>query len=589
MTSQEVREGFLKFMKERGHAVVPSSSLIPNDTSVLLTTAGMQQFKPYFTGDADAMRDFGALSTATLQKSFRTSDIEEVGDDSHNTFFEMMGNFSFGGYFKKEAITFAHEYITKVVGLPIAYVTYFGGSDTVPKDIASRDIWTALGIVDIREQGMGDVFWGPTGNSGPCGPTTEIYIKNAKGDAIEIWNLVFNEYIYPGTRDELLSRAPGKALQKLKTPGVDTGMGFERLLMVIGGFQSSYETDVFLPLMDIVKQIPERERRIVSDHIRAAVFLVGDGVLPSNTERGYVLRRLIRRVSRILYQQKMEDAVLLRLIAEVATIYMHPYPHLQADAERIEKIIFGEHQKFYKALTRGIGEFEKIITKGTISGKDAFDLYQSYGFPMELTRELATERGIRLDEQAFQREFQEHQEKSKVGSEKKFGGHGLILNTGELKAANEEEMKKVIRLHTATHLLQAALRNVLGPDVKQMGSDITAERTRFDFSFPRKLAQDELTEVERLVNEVIAKDYVMTSESLPYEEAKHSGALYFFRDKYPDVVSVYTVHDQNSDDVFSKEFCGGPHVTHTSEIGKFVILKEEASSAGVRRIRATVN
>ena len=589
MTSQEVREGFLNFMKERGHTIVASSSLIPDDPSVLLTTAGMQQFKPYFTGDADALRDFGALAAATIQKSFRTSDIEEVGDDSHNTFFEMMGNFSFGAYFKKEAITFAHDYITQVLKLSIAYVTYFEGSDIVPKDTESRDIWASLGMTDIREQGMEDVFWGPTGNSGPCGPTTEIYVNNAKGDAIEIWNLVFNEYIYPGTRDELLSGAPGKELQKLKTPGVDTGMGFERLLMVLGGNASSYETDVFAPLMDMMKEVPERERRIISDHVRAAVFLVGDGVMPSNAERGYVLRRLIRRVSRTMYQQHITDETLHSLITTVADIYVQPYPNLHADIARILKVIFDEHQKFHKALTRGISEFEKIIARGSISGKDAFDLYQSFGFPMELTRELATEHGIHLDEQSFKKEFQEHQEKSKAGSEKKFGGHGLILNTGELKAANEPEMKKVIRLHTATHLMQAALRKVLGPDVKQMGSDITAERTRFDFSFPRKVTTDELAEVERLVNEVVTKDYIMTSEELPYEVAKDSGALYFFRDKYPQIVSVYTVHDKKTGDVFSKEFCGGPHVTHTSEIGKFVILKEEASSAGVRRIRASVN
>lgn len=589
MKSEEVRNGFLQFMKERGHAIVPSSSLIPDDPSVLLTTAGMQQFKPYFTGDADAMRDFGALATATLQKSFRTSDIEEVGDDSHNTFFEMMGNFSFGAYFKKEAITFAHDYITQVLKLPIAYVTYFEGSDAVPKDTESRDIWASLGLKDIREQGMDDVFWGPTGNSGPCGPTTEIYVKNSKGDAIEIWNLVFNEYIYPGTRDELLSRTPGKELQKLKTPGVDTGMGFERLLMVLGGYASSYETDVFLPLMQVLQGLPEREQRIIADHVRAAVFLVGDGVLPSNSERGYVLRRLIRRVSRVMYQLQISEETLQTLIETVAHMYAAPYPNLTTDLTNISKVIFDEHQKFHKALKRGISEFERIAGSGTVTGKDAFDLYQSYGFPMELTRELATERGMQVDEQSFKKEFQEHQEKSKKGSEKKFGGHGLILNTGELKAANEEEMKKVIRLHTATHLLQAALRKVLGPEVKQMGSDITAERTRFDFSFPRKVTPAEIAEVEKLVNDVIARDYTMSSETLPYEVAKNSGALYFFKDKYPETVSVYTVHDEKSGDVFSKEFCGGPHVTHTAEIGKFVILKEEASSAGVRRIRASVN
>ncbi len=573
---------------------MPSSSLIPDDPSVLLTTAGMQQFKKYYTGEADPIKDFGTKNTASIQKSFRTSDIDEVGDESHNTFFEMLGNFSFGGYFKKEAITYAHEFITQELGLAISFVTVFEGSHGVSKDEESKKIWESLGVKDVREQGIDDVFWGPTGSSGPCGPTTEIYCENEAGGKAEIWNIVFNEFFFPGTREELLSGNSGKKLEKLSSPGVDTGMGLERLAMIVQNKKNIYETDLFAPLLELLpKEIDVRRRRIIVDHLRGSTFLLADGIRPSNKEVGYILRRLLRRT--LVYEKTYNipiyvfDAIIHDIVHEYGEFHPHTngigvgvYPELLKENENIRQEFAAERERFAKTLERGIKELKSF--SGMLNAESAFRFYESFGLPYEIIKELAGEYGNNLTREAFGEEFKKHQERSRAGQEKKFGGHGLLLDTGELKAADEQELKIVTRLHTATHLLNAALHKVLGNEVEQRGSDITVERTRFDFIFPRKLTAEEISKIEELVNYAIQKNFPVTIQEMDVEEAKKSGALFFYKGVYPKQVKVYAVGDDS--ETFSKELCGGPHVTHTGEIGKFKITKEESSSAGVRRIRA---
>ena len=577
----EIRDKFRKFFESKNHKWVESSSLLPNDPSVLFTTAGMQQFKPYYVGAADPMKDFGSLNTASIQKSIRTSDIDEVGDDTHDTFFEMLGNFSFGGYFKKEAITWAHEFITKELGLPISYATVFKGSEVVLKDEESKEIWKSLGVTDIREEGMDDVFWGPTGSSGPCGPTTEIYCRNANGQDVEVWNIVFNEFFCDVSREDLLA---GKAnLQPLPTKGIDTGMGLERLAMIAQKKTNIFETDLFNPIMDTLADVSDlRKKRIITDHVRASTFLISDGVRPSNKDQGYILRRLLRRaIVHLTAMSEFSFTPFQKVIDEYKSIY----PNLESSV--IEPVVQEEEAKFSKTIRQGLKELEKLET---IDASSAFKLYESYGLPYETLKELGGEKAKELTREAFDEKFKEHQEKSRAGAEKKFGGHGLILDTGELKASTPEEMEKVIKLHTATHLLHASLRKVLGEEVHQAGSDITAERLRFDFTFPRKLTPEEISRVEELVNGAIEKDYAVTKEEMPYEEAVKTGALSFFKLKYPPVVNVYSVGDPSkAEDTFSKELCGGPHVEHTGTIGSFKIAKEEAVSAGVRRIRAITN
>jgi len=607
MGSSEIRRKFLEFFEARGHAVVSSSSLIPDDPSVLLTTAGMQQFKPYYTGEADPIKDFNSKNTVSIQKSFRTSDIDEVGDESHLTFFEMLGNFSFGGYFKEDAIKWAHEFITKVMGLPISYVTIFKGSETVPKDEKSREVWGSLEVDDIREEGMEDVFWGPTGSSGPCGPTTEIYCKNAAGQNVEVWNIVFNQFYFPGSREELLSGTSDKKLEPLKIPGVDTGMGLERLAMISQGKKNIFETDLFEPFHprlfgDLGN---ERETRIVADHLRASVFLLSDGIRPSNKGAGYILRRLLRRAVVQNDQLGFPQESLVRFIESIIELYRFfpDYENLKSNKEIIVKEFNSEVDKFLSTFGRGLKEFYRLYpdwkTESISSGHvhrakvvladDAFNLHQSCGFTLDMIKDLARRTGhiVHINESEFESLIKKHQEVSRAGVEKKFGGHGLVLDTGELKAGSEEELKIVTRLHTATHLLNAALHKVLGESVEQRGSDITAERTRFDFLFPRKLTREEIKKIEDLVNYAISKDFSVSVGEFPLEEAKKSGALFFYKGHYPARVKVYTVGD--ADEVFSKELCGGPHVLRTGEIGRFKIEKEESSSAGVRRIRATVS
>jgi alanyl-tRNA synthetase len=566
MDSYKLRKKFLDFFEKKGHKIVPPSSLIPTDPSVLFTTAGMQQFKPYYLGEPSP---YGP-NVASCQKCFRTSDIDEVGDERHLTFFEMLGNFSFGGYFKEEAIQYAFEFLFKELKLPLerAKFTVFKGDEEVPEDKESPRIWQKLGVPKEKIIGMGreDNFWGPTGLEGPCGPTTEIHI-----DGIEVWNLVFNEY-YKDREGRLTP---------LKQKGVDTGMGLERLAMIIQNKSSVFETDLFEPILKVLststielRASNVRSQRIIADHIKGSVFLISEGILPSNVERGYVLRRILRRAilhSKILNLPKNS---LIEAAKKVIEIYKNVYPEVLSKQADVLTVIENERGKFEKTLETGLKKLKsqisncKMKNEKILPGKIVFDLFQSYGFPFEITKEIAKEEGLEVDEKDFQERFKKHQEISRVGAEKKFGG------LGEVRDYN------MVKLHTATHLLHSALRQILGEKVKQMGSDITPERLRFDFSFDRKLTEEEIRKVEDLVNQKIKEDLEVKREEMDLEDALKSGALAFFKEKYPERVTVYTIGN------FSKEICAGPHVKRTSELGNFKIKKEESAGKGVRRIYA---
>ena len=589
MEAKKIRGKFLNFFEGRGHTIVPSSSLLPTDPSVLFTTAGMQQFKSYFLGESSP---YGNKVTS-CQKCFRTSDIDAVGDKTHLTFLEMLGNFSFGDYFKKESIEWALELLTKVCGLnkKNLWITVFRGDKEVPEDNESQEIWMSLGFSLEKIHGFTrkDNFWGPTGEEGPCGPTTEIHYdltgKNCSlgdkclpncrcGRFIELWNLVFNEYY----------QDKNKKLTFLKQKGVDTGMGLERLATVVQKKASIFETDLF---SSVIKEIEKKSAikykdnpklfRIITDHIKGAVFLAAEGITPSNVEQGYVLRRILRRAIRYGKILKMPKDFLIPSAKEVVEIYRDIYPELKSNETDILTIIQNEEEKFEETLERGLKEFEKLISKNKdINGQEAFNLYQSYGFPLELTEELTKEKNLRVDKEGFKEAVERHQKVSRAGVEKKFGGVG--------KEATYEASK----LHTATHLLHQALREVLGGHVKQMGSDITPQRLRFDFSHSAKMTTEEIQKVEELVNQKIKEDLEVKKEEMSYKDALNSGALAFFKEKYPEKVSVYSIGDSSdsSGQVFSKEICAGPHINRTSELGKFKIIKEESSGAGVRRIRA---
>ncbi len=566
MESAEIRRRFLEFFRARGHAIVPSSSLTPTDPSVLLTTAGMQQFKPYYTGQADPMRDFGSKNTVSIQKSFRTSDIDEIGDDSHLTFFEMLGNFSFGGYFKQEAIKLAQEFITQELGLKISYVTVFGGGAGVEPDEESKKIWQTLGIQDVRAEGMADVFWGPTGSAGPCGPTTEIYCRNAQGQDVEIWNIVFNQFFFAGTREELLSGTSDKKLEPLSTFGVDTGMGLERLAMIAQKKANIFETDLFAKFIEILpSELSLKNKRIIVDNTRAVCFLISDGVTPSNKGAGYVLRRLLRRVIAYNYDP-------VPLLVLIAGNYQTFYPEL--NKQKILALFYDEKVKNSEALRNGLKEMEKLVA---IDNQTAFKLYETYGLPFEVIKD----RNPDLSREEFEKEFAKHQEisraglprLSKAGSEQKFTG-GLA-----------DHESATIKLHTAHHLLLASLQQVLGKQVKQRGSNINQERLRLDFSFDRKLTEEEKKKIENLVNEKIKADLSVIRKEMDKTEAEKLGAEMEFGQKYGETVSVYFIGGE-AGNFFSIEFCGGPHVTHTGELNNFKILKEEAVAQGVRRIKA---
>lgn len=546
MTSNEVRKRFLDFFERKGHKIVPSSSLVPTDPSVLFTTAGMQQFKPYYTAPENADKDFGTRNVASVQKCVRTSDIDEVGDDTHCTFIEMLGNFSFGGYGRREAIIYAHEFITKELGLEISYVTVYKGEGIVPKDDESKSIWGKLGVKDIRQDGS-DVFWGPTGDSGPCGPTTEIYCKNGAGQDVETWNIVFNEYFCDGSREKL---DKGEAnLKKLDILGIDTGMGLERLLATVQKKQSIFGTDLF-------NNEKTKEERIMADHVKTSLFLIADGVMPANTGAGYIVRRLIRRAVRFSKNPLAPE------IEKIKRIYEGVYA--LDDRGEIEK----EENKFKETLNRGLKEFEK--------GIDPFILATTYGFPIELTLELAKERGVVIDVESFNKKIAEHQKLSQTAGAGMFKG-GL---------ANHNE--KTIKLHTAHHLLLAGLQNVVGPTVKQRGSNINEERLRIDFLCDHKLSDEEKKKITDWVNDKIKSGLNIVRREMSLRDAEKLGAEMEFGTKYPETVSVYFIEDKGGKTI-SKEFCGGPHVENTGVLGNFKIDKEEAVSLGIRRIKATLS
>ncbi|KKS15893.1 MAG: Alanine-tRNA ligase [Parcubacteria group bacterium GW2011_GWB1_41_6] len=608
LPSGKIREKFLEFFEKRGHKVVPSSSLIPTDPSVLLTTAGMQQFKPYYTNEKNALADFGSQNTASIQKCFRTSDIDEVGDESHLTFFEMLGNFSFGGYFKEEAIKYAKEFFEST-GLKIEYVTVFAGDEKTPPDEESYKIWQSLGIKDIQKAGREDNFWGPTGKEGPCGPTTEIYVNSALRQAqgkppVEVWNIVFNEYYC----------LPNGSFEKLPNPGVDTGMGLERLVMVMQGKNNIFETDLFSEVISLLpKDLHKARKRIVADHLRASVFLLADGVRPSNKERGYILRRLLRRALAYEYTQNVPLEVFESVLNEIIKKYRNFYSEFDQNKDEIVSEFKKEKEQFLKVLPKGLKQLEKLILEyppdkfgrvrdngelpivnmPKIPGDAIFDLYQSYGLTPEIFKEELANRGLAYDEKQFELVKKKHQEISRAGAEKKFGGHGIVggIVGAPTSVVGGRSSDKIAKLHTATHLLLAALRKTLGKEIEQKGSDINDERARFDFNFPRKLTVEEIQKVEELVNEKIREDLPVVCKEMTLEEAKQSGALGVFEHKYGEKVKVYSigVPSTGSGPLFSREICGGPHVKNTGEIGHFKITKEESVSAGVRRVRAVID
>lgn len=598
-SSVKIRKNFLNFFKEKNHAIVKGSSLVTNDPSVLFTTAGMQQFKAYFLGNNSP---YGS-KVATCQKCLRTSDIESVGDKTHLTFFEMLGNFSFGDYFKKETIEMALDFLIKrcSLGIEDIWITVFKGEGLLIPDNTSKKIWESFGIPKNKICGFGRDynFWGPTGNSGPCGPTTEIYfdltgkpcIKGKKcipncdcGRFLEIWNLVFNEYY----QDE------NKKLTPLKIKGVDTGMGLERITMIIQKKNSIFETDLFGPIIESLKKNSRilknnfdyylQSIRIIADHLKASSFLIGEGILPSKSDKGYILRRLLRRSVRYAKIIELNEQGWHEAIQNILEIYKENYPEIEENSQKIFETIFKEREEFEKTLQKGLKEFEKINQKinrrKEISGEKAFFLYETHGFPLEFIVELAQERGLSVDINGFYKAQLDHQKTSRIGAEKKFSG--LDLN----KITSEKDREKVVRLHTATHLLQSALRQVLGKEIRQMGSDINPERLRFDFSFSRKIKEDEKKKIEEIVNQKIKDDLLVDKIEMSFKKAQEMGALAFFKEKYPENVSVYSISDNKSKAVFSLEVCFGPHVKRTSSLGVFKIIKEEAIGSGIRRIKA---
>ena len=576
MTHQEIRQKFLDYFVSHDHTVVPSSSLVPppTDESVLLTTAGMQQFKPYMMGEADAQERFGNIRLASIQKCFRTSDVEEVGDESHLTFFEMLGNFSVGDYFKDGAIPLAWNFLTQELKLDPKrmFVSVFAGEPGIPRDEEAVRIWQReVPGIEIREQGKEDNFWGPPGGKvGPCGPCSEIYYVLPDGREIELWNLVFMEYL----KDD-----EGK-FSKLKSQNIDTGMGLDRFVSVLQKKDNVFETDLFAPLLDLLHQLAHlverkddlepgqlRSLRIIADHLRGAVFMAGDGITPLNVGRGYVLRRVLRRA--ILHGRLLgiEGYFLLEPTRKVIEMYGGTYPELAAREKEIQVVIEEEEQKFSRSLAQGLRVMEKM-------GKniDAFALYDTYGFPLELTQELANPKGLQVDVADFEKKLEQQRERARAAAKKREGEDELIAPQ-----------------HTAAHLLNAALRTVLGPQVHQAGQHLEVDKFRHDFTFDRKLTDAEIKEIGGLVNEKIKENLPVKRVITTFEEAKKLGAEAEFSEKYARVkeISLYHVGDDPQSS-FSKELCGGPHVTETSQLVRFEIIKEESAGSGVRRIYGRV-
>lgn len=589
ITSEFLREKYLGFFAERGHAVIQSASLIPeNDPSVLFTTAGMHPLIPYLMGQSHPK----GHRLTDVQKCVRTGDIEEVGDDSHLTFFEMLGNWSLGDYFNHQSIKWSYEFLTskKYLGLDPdrISVTVFAGDDDAPRDEDSAKVWEECGIPKERIYYLPKKHnWWIAGTTGPCGPDTEIFWDTGKpacsdhcdpscdcGKYLEIWNNVFMQF----------NRQADGTYLPLTQKNVDTGMGLERTVCVLNGFKSVYDIDLFQGAFAKIEELsgkkynsdPKtmRAMRIIADHVRTSTFLLGDpvGVVPSNVDQGYVLRRLIRRAVRMANSLDMPKGSIAEIAKVYIDVYKDAYPELTQNHDKIIDELNKEEDKFSKTLVAGEKEFTKVISHiqgNVVPGGTAFKLYDTFGFPIEMTEELAAENGYTVDVEGFKQKFAEHQAKSHAGSEQRFKG-GMAEGGGI----------ETTYLHTATHLLQAALRKVLGDEVKQKGSNITPERLRFDFSFSRPMTAEEIAETQRLVNDAIQRDLPITCEEMPVEEARKTGAIGLFGDKYGEVVKVYTMGD------FSKEICGGPHAEHTGQLGHFVIQKEQSSSSGVRRIKA---
>lgn len=577
MTSNEIRQRFLDFFAKRGHVILPSAPLVPeNDASVLFNTAGMQPLVPYLLGQPHPQ----GTRLVNAQKCVRTVDIDDIGDNTHATFFEMLGNWSLGDYFKEEAIKWSYEFLTsKEEGLGLdptrLYVTVFEGDDTARRDLEAVEIWKKyLPANRIYFLGVKDNWWSP-GDNGPCGPDTEMFYDltpaglgdltheqfveaNDTQKVVEIWNDVFMEY----------EKKDGKVIGKLAKKNVDTGSGLERITAVVQGKNNIFDTDTFEPIFAKINELSQiddiKAKRIIADHIRTAVFLISDGVTPSNTDQGYILRRLIRRAVRHADNLDITGS-LVEIVQAVQDKYKHVYPNVSG--EKIQTIFQEEEIKFRTTLEKGLKEFAK--------GLDPFTLFTSYGFPFELTKELAEEKGITIDEQAFKAQMKEHQDLSRAGAEQKFKG-GLA-----------DHSEQTVKYHTATHLLNQALHDVLGDHIDQKGSNITTERLRFDFSHTAKMTAEEIAQVEQIVNDKIKADLPVHAIVLPKAEAEKTGARHAFADKYGDEVNIYFIGD-TLESAYSKEFCGGPHVEHTGTLGTFKIIKEEAVAAGIRRIKAVL-
>jgi alanyl-tRNA synthetase len=594
MTADELRDLYLKFFASKGHTVISSASLVPeNDPTVLFTTAGMHPLVPYLVGEVHPSGN----RLCNCQKCVRTGDIEEVGDPSHLTFFEMLGNWSLGDYFKEDAISWSHEFLTSPDYLGFdperLSVTIFEGNATVPCDDESRAIWNRLGIPDERIYAlpMKDNWWGPAGQTGPCGPDTEMFIdtgKEACGEAcqpgcscgkyFEVWNDVFMQY----------DKQADGSYARLKQANVDTGMGVERTVAMLQGKANVFETELFAPILTAIEAGCDKHFnddaetqhafRVVADHIRSSVFILGDdrAIRPGNLGQGYVLRRLIRRAVRFAKQLGLGEAFAAPIAEAVITNYSHVYPELERNRVHIVTELIEEERRFEKTLTRGMGELEKVLERmtehnqTTLAGRVAFKLYDTCGFPLEFSEEICGERGITIDRAGFDKAFEKHKAVSKQGADKAFKG-GLA-----------DASEQTTRLHTATHLLHKALQVVLGDHVKQRGSNITADRLRFDFAHPDKMSMEERETVEKMVNQVIEQDLPVEMAPMTIEQARAQGATALFDAKYGEQVKVFTIGD------FSKEVCGGPHVARTGELGHFRIKKEGSSSAGVRRIRAVL-
>ncbi len=591
LTADELRETYLKFFESKGHAIIPGASVIPeNDPTVLFTTAGMHPLVPYLMG---AMEHPAGTRLTDVQKCVRTGDIDAVGDAAHLTFFEMLGNWSLNDYFKKEAISWSYEFLTEKLGFDPRQlnVTVFRGENGIPADEEAVEIWRSLGIPDERifRLPREDNWWGPAGTTGPCGPDTEMFIDTGKpkcgancrpgcscGKYVEIWNDVFMQY----NKNEAGEFVP------LGRHNVDTGMGVERTICMMSGAATVYDTEIFAPIMAAIESMKKadcedalRAQRIVADHMRTATFILCDpkgGVKPGNVGANYVLRRLIRRAVRYARMLGIEPGFTVKLAEVVCEKYAGVYPELKENLATCKLDLEAEENRFNQTLDKGEAMFNKVAeqlklhNQTEISGKTAFKLYDTFGFPFEMTLEMAERAGLTVDKAGFEEANRKHQELSRTTS------------AGSFKAGLQDNSEVVTRMHTATHLLHAALHRILGPTANQKGSNITAERLRFDFTWPEKMTDEQIAEVEKLVNGWIEQGIEVTKKMTTVEEAKREGAMALFGSKYGDQVSLYTIGD------VSKEICCGPHVANTRELGSFRIQKEQSSSAGVRRIKAVI-